>query len=69
MQIAGLATNVEPVAEVVVKAPTSQLKQKVDPMKKLAPDMPSYVAVKIQGRSLASAGEFGHQKAPERYMY
>jgi hypothetical protein len=38
-------------------------------IRKLAPDMPTQVATKIQGRTLASVGEHGKIKPPERYMY
>jgi hypothetical protein len=31
--------------------------------------MPASVAIKIQGRSLASVGENNNKRPPERYMY
>lgn len=35
----------------------------------MAGNMPSHIAVKIQGRSLASIGESVTKRNPERYMY
>ena len=31
--------------------------------------MPASIAVKMQGRTLASVGEHGNIKNPEKYMY
>ncbi len=44
-------------------------KKNLNLIRKLAPDMPTQVATKIQGRTLASVGEHGKNKPPERYMY
>jgi hypothetical protein len=44
-------------------------KKNLNLIRKLAPDMPTAVATKIQGRTLASVGEHGSIKPPERYMY
>ena len=44
-------------------------KKNLNLIRKLAPDMPTQVATKIQGRTLASVGEHGKVKPPERYMY
>lgn len=44
-------------------------KKNLNLIRKLAPDMPTQVATKIQGRTLASVGEHGKIKPPERYMY
>jgi hypothetical protein len=38
-------------------------------IRKFAPSMPAVIATKIQARTLASVGEHGSKKQPERYIY
>lgn len=44
-------------------------KSRQELIREMAQHLPSHIAVKIQGRSLASIGENVAKRNPERYMY